>query len=298
MDPLTEIINKKNSSRRKKKMRKSFILSLVMVVVLIASLATATFAWYTSQTQVNVDSTTLYTASTDASLVISDHAVDDIAFTNDTVTLTLDRAGGVGSGLVPMVIDAEDNDAITSSTTYGSFAFLSTTLKAGSKAGLAGTAANPAKIATVDDDIDSTGTAIYVANPGKSAATYGVKVTISSAASNKGLRVAVFGGSAATADASLTLVGIWAPTGETAGVIDAIPVDTEWTSGLGFEGETQYTCVESNTAVGGQTLAAYNGTIANNKYLVVAWFDGKRIDNSFAETVGSFTISFEIGAGA
>lgn len=276
-------------------MKKSFILSLVMVVVLIASLATATYAWYTSQTVVNTTATTISVAETGATLVIADTAVTDATYAVNEVALTMNQA------INPMIIDSAA--ALTTATKYSEMVFLTTTLNNQAKASAAGSAGTPSTITTVTDGVGETGTAIYVANPGKAEATYYVRVTITDTSSNNGLRVAVFGGTAATADDDLTLVGIWAPTADKeVGYMDAIAQGTQYyaVSGL-FTGENTMTdtivfasAAQSTTV---QTLAAYdNSTIANNKYLVKAWYEGDNVTNTYAGGTAQFAIEFNIAA--
>jgi hypothetical protein len=275
-------------------MKKSFILSLVMVVVLIASLATATYAWYTAQTVVTTTATTISVAETGATLVIADTAVADATYAGNSVTLTMNQA------IQPMVIDSAA--ALTTATTYSGTTFLTTTLNNLAQASGAGPG-TPSTITTVTDGVGETGTAIYVANPGKAEATYYVRVTITDTSSNNGLRVAIFGGTAATADADLTLVGIWAPTGDKeVGYIDAIDAGTQYYAGSGlFDGEATMTDTivfasgSQSTTV--QSLAAYdNSTIANNKYLVKAWYEGDNVTNTYAGGSAQFAIEFNITA--
>jgi hypothetical protein len=290
-------------------MKKSFILSLVMVVVLIASLATATYAWYTAQTRVDVTATTIYTAETSDTLVISDTIVTDPTWAANSVTLTMGGASA-GTGINPMLIDS--GAALSTATKFSELAFLTTTLDAQGKAN-GGSEGAPANLTAVTDNVDETGTLIYVANPGKSAATYYVKVTFANeGVTNKGLRVAIFKTAsitAAYADASAqetavnnaTLVGIWAPTGEKVGYMDTIAAETQFTSGVGFTGENFMQTNDPSAIVfasgafstTAQTLAAYDNTnITNNAYTVVAWYEGDKVNNGYAGLASSFTIEF------
>jgi len=294
-------------------MKKSFILSLVMVVILIASLATATYAWYTTQTVVNVTSTTVYTAETGATLVISDTFVSDPTWSVNSVTLTM---GGADAehGINPMVIDSDA--ALTTDTAYEDLAFLTTTLNNAKKANAAGTAGTPATLTAVTDGVGEAGTVIYVANPGKSAATYYVKVTFTdSATTNNGLRVAVFKTASITAayadtDAqneaidAATLVGIWAPSGAQVGYMDAIAQGTQFYTGSGLFTDEEVMTQAANSGIifnagtfstNAQTLAAYNNTaITNNVYTVVAWYEGGDVTNAYAGLASSFTVEFNI----
>lgn len=294
-------------------MKKSFILSLVMVVILIASLATATYAWYTTQTVVTVSSTTVYTAQTGATLVISDTFVSDPTWSVNEVTLTM---GGYDAahGINPMVINS--GSGLSTATTYENFAFLTTTLNNAKKANAAGEAGSPAKLTAVTDGVGDPGTVIYVANPGKADATYYVKVTFAanSSTTNNGLRVAVFKTASITAayvddeqdDAidDATLVGIWAPSGKQVGYMNAIAAGTQFdtTSGL-FTGESVMTTTNASGIIfnsgsfstNAQTLAAYDNTnITNNVYTVVAWYEGGDVTNQYAGLASSFTIEFNI----
>jgi len=284
-------------------MKKSFILSLVMVVVLIASLATATYAWYTAQTVVSTTTTTISAAETGETLVIDNQYISDPTYAGNSVTLTMSQS------INPMIIDAAAFP--TGSTAKSSLAFLTTTLNNLGQATASGVAGEPSVLTAVSGT-GSTGVygkAIYVANPGKADATYGVKVTISDGV-NKGLRVAVFEAAQikeAYADASAetaalnaaTLVGIWAPASETIGYMDTIAQGTQFSSGA-FAGESKQAlgsglALQSGKFSGDLTLDAYNNTaIANRAYFVVAWFEGSDLTNEFAGQDATFTLEFNI----
>lgn len=74
-----------------KTMKKSmFITTIMMVVLLVVALSTATFAWYTAQSNVTATKTIVTSASSNsASLVIDTSAVTDVNANNSSVDLTV-----------------------------------------------------------------------------------------------------------------------------------------------------------------------------------------------------------------
>ncbi len=87
-----------------KHMKKSmFITTLIMTVVLVVALSTATFAWYTANTNVTSNVVEVYTAqSTAASIVVSSGTYTGPSMDNTTMNLTI-NAGSVGNGIQPMI---------------------------------------------------------------------------------------------------------------------------------------------------------------------------------------------------
>ncbi len=117
-----------------KHMKKSmFITTLIMTVVLVVALSTATFAWYTANTAVGATKVNVTSAnSTTASLVID----NQVASANDTwtsVDLTMTNAQGAN---VPMVYASADAELPSvGTTTFANFItkFVTFTRDAGSK---------------------------------------------------------------------------------------------------------------------------------------------------------------------
>ena len=96
-------------------MKKSmFITTIMMVVLLVVALSTATFAWYTAQANVTVTSTSVSSASSNsASLVIDTAAATSIDDNNSTITLTTSQS------IVPMIYHSAT--APTTTVTYEAF---------------------------------------------------------------------------------------------------------------------------------------------------------------------------------
>lgn len=99
-----------------KSMKKSmFLTTILMVVLLIVALSTATFAWYTANTAVGATKTTVTSAtSATASLVIDNQKATSANATNSSVDLTMTGTN------VPMVYT--DASAVAAGTnTYADF---------------------------------------------------------------------------------------------------------------------------------------------------------------------------------
>ena len=98
-----------------KTMKKSmFITTIMMVVLLVVALSTATFAWYTAQASVSVTSTSVSSASSEsASLVIDTAAANSIDAKNSTITLTTDQS------IMPMIYHSTSDP--DTNVTYGNF---------------------------------------------------------------------------------------------------------------------------------------------------------------------------------
>lgn len=98
-----------------KSMKKSmFVTTILMVVLLIVALSTATFAWYTANSSVKAELTLVTAASSsNASVVVDEAAATDSMHNNSSVTLTMSGA------VVPMIYDGAAKP--TASTTYTTF---------------------------------------------------------------------------------------------------------------------------------------------------------------------------------
>jgi hypothetical protein len=279
-------------------MKKSFILSLVMVVVLIASLATATYAWYTAQTHVFATDVTVTTAGAADGLIISETYIDDTTYTNQSVRLTLGNSATIAPACLKSSI------APNAENTFGNFSGLTVNVTG---SGVAATDAAPIDFLTLSDVTDTDApragdnTFIYVANPGQSNAAYKVKVTISDGTTTTGLRIAVFQlenqtSAAANANAA-TLLGIWVPSGEKVGYANAIAQGNAFTAGK-FAAESQED-VGSGVVKASETWVSC-GTAAktcdnNDVYAIKVWFEGDNITNALAGKTQLFKIDFELG---
>jgi len=282
-------------------MRKSFILSLVMVVVLIASLATATFAWYTTQDKVETNTVTATTAAAGDSLVISAKRIKDVTYTNQSVTLTLDALGNFN----PMTIKAADNDAVKA-LNYTTFKTISTTIKSDNTAAGSGDEITPATLTAVTgaDSVANTNGYIFIANPGAGTPDYKIKVTLSDGAA-KGLRVAVFRTRLAVASdsedtlvptaADLALVGIWCPSGETVKCATAIAEGNAFSSGK-FAAETAMAIGAGNKIYASESEVTIDDLPAkctsNDVYAIRVYFEGDKVTNAQQGATATFAIEF------
>lgn len=152
-----------------KSMKKSMLITtILMVVLLIVALSTATFAWYTAQSNVSVSQTWVTSAaSSSASLVIDGAATTSTTATNTTITITM------GGNIVPMQYNAAEPTAVanateeTSATTYAAFKdnFVTYTVDIAGKYASTPSKGNPAEIGTVTGENNGTGS-FYVSNIG------------------------------------------------------------------------------------------------------------------------------------
>jgi hypothetical protein len=279
-------------------MRKSFILSLVMVVVLIASLATATFAWYTAQTAVQATEVTVNTAKVANNIVIDDEYIDELSYTGKTVTLTFT---GSATGIQPMI---PTTAPVKDSTTLEAFTFTRFNLDDGKVANKE--SATPARFNVGESGAN----VIYIANTGSTEAAYEVNVTITNVDANDGLRVALFvlqgaeeDPDTAYEDGDYTLVGVWAPStkkvayqsatfGNGSGVVDGLVTgaETEITAST----TTAPVLVSGTYAKLPDTLAA--GVDTNDQFIAIAWFEGGTITNDFQNKTAKFELDFKFGA--
>lgn len=94
-----------------KTMKKSmFITTIMMVVLLVVALSTATFAWYTAQSNVAVTETTVTSATSSAASIAID-STGGATSTNTSIAITMNKE------IAPMVPFA----APTNATTYANF---------------------------------------------------------------------------------------------------------------------------------------------------------------------------------
>ena len=106
-----------------KTMKKSmFITTIMMVVLLVVALSTATFAWYTAQSNTTVTDTTVTSATSDtASLVIDTAAATSNTANNTTVTIEMNERIApmiYGKGAAPAAGTTTYTDFIASFYTF------------------------------------------------------------------------------------------------------------------------------------------------------------------------------------
>ncbi len=161
-----------------KTMKKSmFITTIMMVVLLVVALSTATFAWYTAQTNATVSETTVTSAtSSTASLVIDTVAATSNAAHNTTVTIEMNQ------GISPMIY-GKGEAPVAGTTTYGDFIanFYTFNITAdGNKYATKPVTTNPAVITntTNEDRSESPNGDFYITNIGGAAAKVNATITI------------------------------------------------------------------------------------------------------------------------
>lgn len=304
----------------KKTMKKSMVITtVVMVLLLIAALSTATFAWYTAQSNVTVTQTWITSASaTSANLVIDNQPTTSSSATNTTVSLTM------GGNIQPMWYNATAPD---NTVDYDTFInnFVTFTVASG-KYATAPVKGAPSEISNVASANASTGSSMYISNIGGSPT--GVKATITigsyykpvetpdvaniatyyekdangafaltedtaldasktyyTAETNNMLRVAIFVKVGEATD--LTYVGTWGN-----GTINTSNIAI----GTAAIGDAIYTPVPGDAIT---ALASTNATIIDSlgslesaEIAVVAWFEGDILTNAFANGGADFSISF------
>lgn len=158
-----------------KTMKKSmFITTIMMVVLLVVALSTATFAWYTAQSSVSSAQVTLTSGtSSSASLAISD-TNNGAAAKGSKVTFTLNNATSV----LPMVPKASPTAGTTETAAFAGNFFTAAMNNAGNFMA-DGSKASPATIASISIDGATAKTQdnFYVINTNGSNKT-GVTVTV------------------------------------------------------------------------------------------------------------------------
>ncbi|MGN1042242.1 MAG: hypothetical protein ACI4SK_02020, partial [Christensenellales bacterium] len=162
-----------------KTMKKSmFITTIMMVVLLVVALSTATFAWYTAQANVTVTNTLVTAAnSTSASLAIDKTA--SIASTNSSVDLTI-VGSSANDTVAPMVPTAAPT--ATDDGDYAAFvdSFYQQSVDNANKFNGNGVAVTPATIKGVKagDSAATNETEFYVINTNRDNATADIKATL------------------------------------------------------------------------------------------------------------------------
>ena len=162
-----------------KSMKKSmFVTTILMVVLLIVALSTATFAWYTANTNVGTTKVALTSATSTTASIVIDNIVADSNSTNSSVNLTL---GNAQSANVPMVY-ASASAALPSvgTTTYADFItkFVTFTKDSNGKFASAVTTANPSVLSGVSGNGSSTTYIVLTNVGGGSLASLSTTVTI------------------------------------------------------------------------------------------------------------------------
>lgn len=308
-------------------MKKSmFITTIMMVVLLVVALSTATFAWYTAQTNATVSETTVTSAtSSTASLVIDTVAATTNAADNTTVTINMAQI------VSPMIYGRAA--APTKDTTYDSFkdSFVTFNITADGKY-----VDNPEKTApavisktTGKNNAETTTGDFYVTNIGGVAAKvnatvsinpdYYVKVTVKTGdavdayytldedgtytqatgnavagtdyyakRSNEHLRVAMF--------VDGKYVATWAMNSKNKvgyyGYIttsedgDTLPKDLAQVT---KKAHNSYTASDAGSGV---EISATLGSMTAIRVQLVAWFEGDDHTNAYAGSSASFSIEF------
>ncbi|MCM1306742.1 MAG: hypothetical protein NC037_00905 [Bacteroides sp.] len=308
-------------SKNKKTMKKSMVITtVVMVILLIAALSTATFAWYTAQSNVEITKTWITSASaSSANLVLDNKPTTNADANNTSLSLTMD------GDIQPMQYNA--SAAPTTSTTYTEFLnnFVTYTVATSGTNTTYATAPAKGTPSQITGITGGTGTEnyMYISNIGGSAAKIEATITIGSyykpvatpdvadiatyyekdgsafaltedtaldasktyyeAVTNNLLRVAIF---AKVGDAAnLTYVGTWGN-----GTINVSNI----TIGTAAVGEVEADPTASITALANTNaeIIASLGSKQSAQIMVVSWFEGANLDNVLANGGADFSISF------
>ncbi len=306
----------------KKTMKKSMLVTTVlMVLLLIVALSTATFAWYTAQSNATVTETTVTSAnSSSASLVIDATAATSNTASQSSVDITMTQA------IEPAMYNAGEAPTV-GTTTYDDFkaAFITYTVDNGGKYTAAPTTTNVAAITqTVGSTTTSTGD-FYVTNVGgvNSKITATVKIdsnyyaakTVTAGASvanlyTKNATTGAYEDATGTAVDGTTYyelkandflrvamfvdgkyVATWASAGQTAVKISDIALtgDTAPKAGDTPSEHTSYTATVSGSSA---DVAASVAPMGNIRVELLAWFEGDSHTNAYAGTGALFTVTF------
>lgn len=253
-------------------MKKSLLLSIVMTLVLVVAMSTATFAWYTANAKVTASATEITAGTSGSSLVITAEDNATVDSTQNSVALTL-------TGTIDPMVLAEDYEV---GDAYAEVLFKNAEEdNAGNLVSVKN--ATPATIEQVDG---AAHTSFFVTNTGN-AATGAIKLTIAPVAENQELNgrlcVAVF--------ANGELVGIYAA-GDchyaTAGFLASDAVNT-YPSADAVDDSSIATAVAEFTVV--NSLAAFGNAGDAVEISFKAWLDGDTMVNSNAGQSAQFSIS-------
>ncbi len=246
-------------------MKKSLLMTIIMTLVLVVAMSTATYAWYTSNSTVNVSETTVNTATSNSSnLGIGDSA------TIKSTSYTLPENA---TKLAPMVPNLKDG-SLTLETPFSS---ARVTAGTPSKWANAKNSETPAAFAEFYVNNFNVSNAVDV----KPTFTINDTVKINEEDQSLGLCVAMF---YSTDDGTTyTLLGIFR-NGTSISYVDADIVD-------GNESTTK----TLTDKVYNTTAAAPDFQIAANssaKIALIAWFDGVELVDNEAGNNATFSIAF------
>lgn len=302
-----------------KSMKKSMVVTTVlMVLLLIVALSTATFAWYTAQSNATVTQTTVTSAkSSSASLVIDATAATSSVAKQSTVDITMT------SEIMPAMLNSAS--APTAGTTaLSDFKFVTYTLDNGGKYASAPSEATVATITKVVGSSEVTGKYFYVTNVGGVEtdvnatvtidANYYAEVTVAENAtlsdhyilnadneyekatgtavagttyyqlkSNEFLRVAMF--------VDDVYQGTWALSDNSTVMYAEIATDGADQPAVGDE-PADHSSFSATASGSSLTVATALGSMKNIKVTLVAWFEGDQHTNMYAGTGALFTVVF------
>ena len=252
-------------------MKKSLLLSIVMTLVLVVAMSTATFAWYVAQSNVSASSTTVKAgSSTASSLAIDAVGVTDATATNTSVALTLSETVLPAAPLAAI----EKNKPMP--TLYGA------PKNNANQFTDDGDAVVPAAITAVDGDTDSANDFFYVSNThDQNSVNVQAKITFEgSTADNVVVAILVEGQYGDPAEATMLVKGVFSKTGS-------------YDAGEIVEGATAVLddATADSTYVDLGTIAA-NGSM---KVSVLVWLDGDLLtaDDITNNLVGKIAIDFK-----
>lgn len=250
-----------------------FISTILMVVVLVVALSTATFAWYTSSTNAT---------ATDASLTAahSDSANIAVGWTNDAVSTTVDLTRLDTVNVAPMVPDAVPE---VGTTQFTGLTFKTATIDTQNKFANVATG-NPWTISHKDaEDDDTADTSFYVINHNVNAgATITMTCNIGGENANK-LLVAVF--------VNDKFAGIFTQkTGYTVGSgLDDDKCVKTGNEAVSLETEEDTGIAENITF----TLAKSGESGDSAQITLKAWLDGNDLTQSYANKTATFAFTFD-----
>ncbi|MBO7187370.1 MAG: hypothetical protein J6V68_03135 [Clostridia bacterium] len=243
-------------------MKKSLLMTIIMTLVLVVAMSTATYAWYTSSSAVSVSKTTVSTATSGSSnLAIGAEAGGNIT----SISMTMDKA------VEPMIP--------TTNWTVGTTAYL-TALNGFNKAdidvsGNFTDSVSDATAATIKTVTPNGGQAknqenFYVSNRNQTEAT-GITASVTIDSNQLGLCVAIF--------ADGKLVGVWSNGDVQYGVV---------TKGAAASSINTTMTKATNPATVSSSVAALGAVEIN----VIAWFNGIDLTSAEAGQSATFTINF------
>lgn len=300
-----------------KTMKKSMVVTTVlMVLLLIVALSTATFAWYTAQSNANVTETTVTSAqSTSASLVIDATAATSNTANQSSIDITMNQA------INPAMYNATAAP-VAGTTTYEDFKgdFVTYTVDNGGKYASVPATTTVATIASTTGSTSTTTGDFYVTNVGGVATAVSATVTINpdyyvvktmaDGADVTGLYTETDGTYTAATGTATTgtvyyekkannflrvamfidgkYVDTWALTGQTA-VKYADLLTTPPTVGTAQATHSEYTAKASEASV---TVVSSLASMTSAKVQLVAWFEGDSHTNAYAGTGALFTVVF------